>query len=149
VTPIRESIEIARGQDDVFAYLDDLARHGEWQDSIVSARVDTEGPTRVGTRATETRRMGNREQAISYEITAHDPPRSFAFRGLDGPLRVVGSATVEAVGDGSSSRVVLEFAFEPHGLLGRLVAPMARKQAAKEIPKSQEKLKQILESGAA
>jgi hypothetical protein len=147
VTPIRESIEIARSQDDVFAYLDDLARHGEWQDSIVSARVDTEGPTRVGTRATETRRMGNREQAISYEITAHDPPRSFAFRGLDGPLRVVGSATVEPVGDGSSSRVVLEFDFEPHGLLGRLVAPMARKQAAKEIPKSQQKLKQILESG--
>jgi hypothetical protein len=128
---IRESVEIARSQEDVFAYLDDLARHGEWQDSIKRARVDTEGPTRVGTRATETRRMGKREQAITYEITEHDPPRSFAFRGLDGPLRVVGKGIVEPVGDGSSSRVTLELDFTPHGLFGKLIAPRARKQAAK------------------
>jgi uncharacterized membrane protein len=149
MAPIRESIEIARSQEDVFAYLDDLARHREWQDSIKSAQVHTDGPTRVGTRATETRTMGNREQSVTYEITEHDPPRTFAFRGLEGPLRVVGRGTVEQVGDGASSRVTLELDFEPHGLVGRLVAPMARKQAAKEVPKSQQKLKQILESGGA
>jgi uncharacterized membrane protein len=44
---ITHSIEINRRPEDVFAYLDDLARHGEWQDQIVSVRVDTEEPTRV------------------------------------------------------------------------------------------------------
>jgi hypothetical protein len=52
---ITHTIEIARRPEDVFAYLDDLARHGEWQDQIVSVRVETDGPTRVGTRATERR----------------------------------------------------------------------------------------------
>ena len=90
MTAIKESIEISRRPEDVFAYIDDLARHGEWQESIVSSHVDTDGPTRVGSRATEERRMGSREQEITYEVTEHDPPRTFAFRGTDGPVRVVG-----------------------------------------------------------
>jgi hypothetical protein len=144
---ITESVEISRSPEDVFAYLDDLSRHGEWQESIVSVRVDTEGPTRVGSRATETRRIGNRDQTVSYEMTEHDPPRTFAFRGIDGPIRPVGKGTIEPIGDGSSSRLTLEFDLTGHGF-GKLVLPVARKQAAKEIPKSQQKLKQLLESGA-
>lgn len=144
---ITESVEISRSPEDVFTYLDDLSRHGEWQESIVSIRVDTEGPTRVGSRATETRRIGNRDQTVSYEMTEHDPPRAFAFRGINGPIRPVGKGTIEPIGDGSSSRLTLEFDLTGHGL-GKLVLPMARKQAAKEIPKSQQKLKQLLESGA-
>jgi hypothetical protein len=144
---ITESVEISRSPEDVFAYLDDLSRHGEWQESIVSVRVDTEGPTRVGSRATETRRIGNRDQTVSYEMTQHDPPRAFAFRGINGPIRPVGKGTIEPIGDGSSSRLTLEFDLTGHGF-GKLVLPVARKQAAKEIPKSQQKLKQLLESGA-
>jgi uncharacterized protein YndB with AHSA1/START domain len=148
MAPIRQSIEIARSPEDVFAYLDDLARHGEWQDGIISARVDTDGPTRVGTKATEVRHMGGKDQEITYEITEHDPPRGFAFRGVDGPVRVVGRSTVEPVGDGTSTRVTVELDFEGHGL-GRALAPLARKQAAKAVPASQQKLKSLLESGAA
>ena len=36
MAPITPGIEIARRPDDVFAYLDDLARHGEWQEQIIS-----------------------------------------------------------------------------------------------------------------
>src|SRR5437763_13709488 len=104
---ITETVEIARRPEDVFAYLDDLARHSEWQDSLSSVRVETDGPTRVGTRARETRRLGRREMTSTYEITAHDPPRSFAFRALDGPVRPVGRGTVEPVRD-DRSRVTVE-----------------------------------------
>ena len=41
---IVESMEIARSPEDVFAYVDDLSRHGEWQEAIVSTQVETEGP---------------------------------------------------------------------------------------------------------
>jgi hypothetical protein len=102
--PIRDSIEIARSPEDVFAYLDDLARRAEWQSSVVSARVHTEGPTRVGTRATELRRIGNREEQITYEITEHDPPRTYAFRGLAGVIRAIGKGSVEPAGDGTRAR---------------------------------------------
>jgi uncharacterized membrane protein len=148
MAPIRHSIEISRSPEDVFAYLDDLSRHGEWQQRLVSVRVDTEGPTRVGSRATETRRVPGGKQTYSYEITEHDPPRSFAFRGLDGPIRPSGRGTVEPVGDGSRSRVTIELELIGHGL-GKLLAPLARSQASKEVPASQQRLKERLESGAA
>lgn len=146
---IRESVEIARRPEEVFAYLDQLSRHGEWQEQIVSARVETEGPTRVGTRVVEVRKMGGREQAVTYEITQHDPPSSFAFRGLDGPLRPIGKGTVEPVGDGSRSRLTVELDFEAHGLAGKLLRPLAIRQARKQIPKDQQRLKERLESGEA
>ena len=91
---IVDSVEIARSPQEVFAYLDDLSRHGEWQTQIESVEVLTEGPTRVGTRAVDTRRVPGGRQKITYEITEHDPPRRAAFRGLDGPIRPVGSVTV-------------------------------------------------------
>jgi uncharacterized membrane protein len=144
---INHTVEIARPPDAVFAYIDDLARHGEWQDSIVSVHVDTDGPTRVGTRATEVRRMGSREMTITYEVTEHDPPRAFGFRGIDGPVRVLGKGTVDPVGDGSSSRLHLELDFTGHGLMGKLFAPMAHSQAAKQVPVDHARLKERLEGG--
>jgi Polyketide cyclase / dehydrase and lipid transport len=82
MAPIKASIEIARRPDDVFAYLDDLGRHGEWQAQIVSAQKHGDGPTQVGTKSTEERRMGGREQSITYEVTEHDPPE-----GAGNPIR--------------------------------------------------------------
>jgi hypothetical protein len=147
MAPITESIEIARRPEDVFAYLDDLARHGEWQEQVVSAEKHGDGPTRVGTKATEKRRMGGREQSITYEVTQHDPPRGSAFHGVDGPVRVDGKVTLTPIGDGSSTRVSLVLDFEGHGI-GKLLVPLARMQARKQVPKDQLRLKERLEAGA-
>jgi uncharacterized membrane protein len=145
---IKHTIEIARPPQEVFGYLDDLERHGEWQDDIVSSRLETDGPTRVGSRAVDVRKMGGSQREVAYEIVEHDPPRRFAFRGINGPVRPHGIGTVEALGDGASSRVTIELDLKGHGL-GVLIAPLARRQAAKQIPHTQEKLKERLESGAA
>lgn len=144
---ITHSIEIDRRPEDVFAYLDEPERHGEWQEAIVSAKVESAGPVGVGTRVHEVRKVGNREQDTSYEITEHEPPRRSAFRGIAGPVRPVGTVTVEPVGDGSKSRVTLDFNLVGHGI-GVLIAPFARMQAKKDIPKAQERLKARLEEGA-
>ena len=143
---IRESIEISRSPEDVFAYLDDLATHGEWQEQVVSAKVDGDGPTKVGTRSTEVRKMGGREQQTTYEITEHNPPRMVAFRGVDGSIRVIGRVTVEPLDGGARSRVTLDLDFEGHGM-GKLLLPLVRNQAGKQVPKDQARLKQRLESG--
>jgi len=149
MAPITSSIDIARSPEDVFAYLDDLARHSEWQEGLVSARVDTPGPTKVGTRVTELRRMGSREMTMSYEITERDPPRSFSFRVLDGPIRPLGHGTVESLDGGTRSRVTIVLDFQDYGLMGKLMLPLARSQARKQVPKDQQNLKAKLESGAA
>ena len=145
MAPIKESVEIARRPEEVFAYLDELSRHSEWQGQLVSAHAD--GPTKVGTRATETRKVGGREQTMTYEVTEHSPPRTFGFRGVDGPIRVVGHGSVEPVGDGSRSRVTIELDFEGHGF-GKLLRPLVIRQARKQVPQDQQRLKERLESGA-
>ena len=147
MAPIAASIEIARRPDDVFAYLDDLARHGEWQEQLISAQKLGDGPTEVGTKSTEKRRMGKREMTTTYEVTEHDPPRVFAFRGIDGPVRAVGRATIEPLAGGSSSRVSLVLDFEGHGF-GKLLVPLARSQSRKQVPKDQQRLKERLENAA-
>ena len=115
------------------------------QDTVVSTTVTPEGPTQVGTRATETRRMGNREQTVTYEVTERTPPRSFAFKGIDGPIRPIGHGTVEALDGGSRSRVTIELDFEGHGV-GKFMLPLVRSQARKQVPKDQAKLKERLEA---
>ena len=142
-----DSIEIARRPEEVFAYIDQLDKHGEWQGAIISTKVETEGPTRVGSRAVDTRKVPGGPRDVAYEITEHDPPRKASFRGLDGPVRPVGTVTVEPVGDGSSSRVTLELELQGHGL-GKLIAPLARRDARKQVPQDQARLKERLESGA-
>jgi uncharacterized membrane protein len=143
---IRETVEINRSAEDVFAYIDQLERHSEWQDSLISTKVETDGPVRVGTRATSVRRVPGRTQAVAYEITEHDPPRRMAFRGVGGPVRPVGTVTVEPAGEGRS-RLTLELDLRGHGLLGLLVAPLARSQARKEVPQDHRRLKERLEAG--
>jgi uncharacterized membrane protein len=147
MAPIIESVEIGRSPADVFAYLDDLAKHTEWQENLVSAHVETEGPTRVGSRARETRRVPGGSQTYTYEITEHDPPRKASWRVIDGSIRPFGTITVEPVGDGSRSRLTLEIDFEGHGF-GKVITPLARHNVRKQVPKDQVRLKERMESGA-
>jgi len=144
---IKHSIEINRPAEEVFAYLDQVNRHNEWQGSLVSTTVETDGPTRVGTRVVEHRNVPGGTRDIPYEITEHDPPRKASFRGTAGPLRPVGTYTVDATGE-SSSRMTLVLDLEGHGI-GKLFAVLARRQTAKQVPVDQEKFKELLEGGVA
>jgi uncharacterized protein YndB with AHSA1/START domain len=149
VAAIRETIEISRRPEEVFAYLDDLSRHRDWQTQIVHIEVQTDGPTRVGTRVQQTLRIGRREQKMSYEITEHDPPRSYGFRGIDGPVRPIGHGTVEPIGDGERTRMTIELDFEGRGPFGKLLRPLVVRQAAKQVPMNQQQLKERLEGDRA
>ena len=87
-----------------------------------------------------------RGREITYEITEHDPPRRASFRGVDGPVRPVGTVNVIPL-DASRSRVMLELDFEGRGI-GKLLLPLVRRDAAKHVPADQQRLKERLEAGA-
>src|SRR5258705_13234369 len=91
---IVDSIEINRTPEDVFAYFDELGKHGEWQEEIISVHVETDGPTRVGSRATDKRRLPGGTPDINYENTEPVPPRKSSFRGVNGPIRPPRAVTV-------------------------------------------------------
>jgi uncharacterized membrane protein len=111
---------------------------------MITSTIETAGPIGVGTRVSDTRNVPGGPREVTYEITEHEPPRKSSWRGLDGPIRPVGSVLVEPVDNGARSRVTLELDLEGHGL-GVLIAPFARMQARKQVPVDQAMLKQILE----
>lgn len=146
MAPIANSVEIARRPEDVFAYVTDPRRFHEWQDAVVRAEPEGDGPMAAGSRLKLTRRMGKREQTMTSQMTEYDPPRSYAFRVVDGPVRAIGKGVVEPVGE-DRSRFSFELDFEGHGI-GKLLLPLVRRSAKKELLETHGSLKRKLESGA-
>ena len=86
----------------------------EWQKGCLRGQLD--GPTtRVGSKCTTTRSIGGREREVTTEITEYDPPRRWADRGIDGPIRAIVVVTVEPHADGTRSRLTIELDFAGHG----------------------------------
>jgi uncharacterized protein YndB with AHSA1/START domain len=144
---IKHSIEINCPAEDVFAYLDQVDRHNEWQGSLVSTTVETDGPVRVGTRVVERRNVPGGARDFPFEITQHDPPRKLSLRGTTGLIRPVGTYTVDPIGE-SSSRMNSELDLTGHGI-GKLFAPLALRQAARQMPADHERFKELLETSDA
>jgi hypothetical protein len=62
MAPLAHSVEIDRSPEEVFAYVTDPSRFTEWQDAVVSARLEGSGPVQQGSRVLLTRRVGRRER---------------------------------------------------------------------------------------
>jgi hypothetical protein len=52
---------------------------------------------------------------VHATITEYDPPRRWADRGVDGPIRAIVEVLVEALADGSQSQVTINLDFTGHG----------------------------------
>jgi uncharacterized protein YndB with AHSA1/START domain len=146
MTPITASIDIARSPEEVFAYLADVSRHPEWQSGLQEVKADADGPLRAGARFVERRKVPGGVRQMTIEMTEVDAPSGMAFRGVDGPVRVVGKATISPADGGS--QVTVEIDFEGRGL-GKLLLPLVRSQARKDVPRDQQRLKERLEAGSA
>ena len=125
---IKHSIEINCPAAEVFAYVDQVDRHNEWQAQLVSTTVESKGPVRVGTRVVERRSVPGGPRDFPFEITEHDPPHTVSFRGTGGLIRPAGTYTVEPI-SASKSRMSSELDLKGHGI-GKLFAPLALRQHA-------------------
>lgn len=144
--PIVSHIDIACPPAEVFGYATDPSRFAEWQDDVVGVRIQGGRPLGVGSRFTTTRRVARVEFSYTQEITALDPPSSWAARGVDGPLRPSASITVEPLEEGIRSRVTFTLDFQGNGI-GKLVPDVVGQLALKGAPKSYQHLKERLERG--
>jgi uncharacterized protein YndB with AHSA1/START domain len=143
--PIVSHIEIARPPEEVYAYVTDPSRFAEWQHDVVRVRIQGGRPLGVGARFTTTRRIGPAEQTLTQEVTELSPPRRWAARSVDGPLRASAHVTVEPLEGGTRSRVTIALDFQGQGIGKLLPLDVIRRMAAKTAPKSYQNLKQRLE----
>jgi uncharacterized protein YndB with AHSA1/START domain len=145
---IVESVEISRRPEDVFSYVADPSHHPEWIENVVSAYREGDAPLAVGSRVMVTRRVGPRELPTTEEMTELYPPRTWANRGVGGiPVIAFARGTVEPLDDGRRSRVTISCEFEGHGI-GKLLVPFLARRLAKQLPRDEQKLKELLERGA-
>jgi hypothetical protein len=122
----------------------DPSHHAERIENVISARAKGDGPVSVGSKVRATRRIGPVKLRYTEEMVALDPPRTWANRGLSALRRIaIANGRVEQSDDGRRSRVTISCEFRGHGI-GRLLA----RRLAKQLPRDEQKLKELLERGA-
>jgi hypothetical protein len=146
MTLVVSDVVIARPPAEVFPYVTDPSRFGEWQSGVVAGHVEGDGPPGVGSKCVTTRRIGGANRTSTAEITQLTPPRAWAVHGIDGPIRADVNVTVDPVGDGAASHVTIKVDFHGYGI-GKILLPMVVRQARGENPRSCQNLKTRLESG--
>jgi uncharacterized protein YndB with AHSA1/START domain len=143
-----KSIDISRRPEEVFAYATDFSRFPEWQGGAVSARRQDGGSLAVGSKATVTRRVGSREMARTEEITELNPPSTWTVRGGGGPLIATARSRIEPLDEGRRSRLTIALDFEAHGIARLFLPFVLRRQARKQLPINEQRLKELLERDA-
>jgi uncharacterized protein YndB with AHSA1/START domain len=83
VIEVRQSVEIARSPDQVFAYVTDPSKLSTWQDAETVTQL-TADPVAAGTRFRVHKALGIRRVEIT-EVTVWEPGHRFDIRVVHGP----------------------------------------------------------------
>jgi uncharacterized protein YndB with AHSA1/START domain len=140
VISVEHTVEIDRPVDEVFAYLTDVARLPEWQESVSEVHVD--GPVAAGSRFRDVREFMGRRASSTLEVTAYERPRRFSIRVVEGPIAYELEHRLESVGDRTS------VAFSGHGettRVPRLMRGMVERAVERQLVKDADALKRVLE----
>ena len=138
-------IEINRPSGEVFVYVTDLERLGEWQENLISATLESEPPLRAGSRIREVRSgpFGRRMEAL-VEVAEYAPPTAFALRIVEGPVPVDGALEFEDIG--GATRLLFAAEGEPRGAM-RLMQPLLAAGLRRQFTADYRRLKENLEAG--
>ncbi len=129
------SIRIERSPDEVFAFVADAANNAAWRKNVVRTEWLDDRPMGVGRRGRQTARLLGREWTVEAEVVEWDPPRSVAWRAVQGPVKVRSWVRVEPDGAGSRVSGGADGGFTgPIGaLLTRLALPAMIRQAQADL----------------
>jgi uncharacterized protein YndB with AHSA1/START domain len=102
-TPVSAPLE------EIFAYVSDLTRHGEWASDPVQIVPLSEGPIRVGSRYRSTAQSHGVTFHSELEVTECTPPTRFAFVGEDATGRVDHLFTFQSIDHGTLVKRRMQF----------------------------------------
>jgi uncharacterized protein YndB with AHSA1/START domain len=141
---ITGSVDIARDPRQVFGYIADATHLPDWQPDVRQAAFDQPSAVGVGTRGQEVRHVMGADRPITWEVTDYDPHSRYAVRGIDGPVRARITMDLTPTTDGTGTHLAYGIEFEGHGI-GKLIAPLARTGARKDLAATLERLRRRLE----
>ncbi|HLY32743.1 MAG TPA: SRPBCC family protein [Ktedonobacterales bacterium] len=139
------SIIINRSIDDVFAFVSNGANGTAWLAALESARSEPDGPTQVGTRIYEERLYGRQRIHQVAEVVEVADYR-FRKRVVGGPMDVEDHVVCRPVDGAAHTEVTQYLTATPKGVVV-LATPFLAPQLRRDIKRSLEQLKRVLESG--
>lgn len=144
---ITAQVDIARSPGEVFGYIADTTRLPEWQPDVRRAAFDQPRAVGVGSCGHEVRHVMGADRTISWEVTDYDPGHRYGVRGVDGPVRSRVTMDLTPSPNGTGTHLEYGIDFEGRGI-GKLLAPLARNGASKDVPSTLQRLKVLLEQEA-
>jgi carbon monoxide dehydrogenase subunit G len=142
---VEASIEIAKPLGEVFDYVSDVGNYTEWMAHALEVRKDTKGPPHRGDRFIVAIRSVGRRFETPYERTSYEANRRYTDRAVGGPVpNQRWESTFREVPAGTSVTRAVEA--ELAGVL-RLLGPIQKRSAARQLRKDLQALKRVLEAG--
>jgi uncharacterized protein YndB with AHSA1/START domain len=141
----QHTVSIDRPVADVFAFLADGARNGEWRDGVLEVERTSSIDGLGATYRQVVSGPGGRRIDADYRVSTYEPPHRLGFEVTAGPVRPIGEFELTPEGSDRST-VRFALAAEPRGLM-RVMGPMIGKQVRAEVAQL-DKLKTVLESQA-
>lgn len=139
---LNDSITISRPPSEVFAFLADLNNIPKFQAEVLTSKVITTGPTKVGTRFTEEVKMGPMRTTTNCEVTEFSPDRMMAFKAISTSINYEGRFLVEPWEKGA--KLTIAGSVQPIGLW-KLMQPIMKVEFKNGIKKELAAIKEILE----
>ncbi|UCH59176.1 MAG: SRPBCC family protein [Anaerolineales bacterium] len=143
---LESKVFINRSPQDVFDYINEPSNSPNYQSGTKSASWTSDGPIGVGSTWKTTANLLGREMEAEMQITDWQPPSQTTFKAISGPIPVEVTAKVEPQEGGTlltfSGKVEL-------GGFFKLAEGLAAKQLENQMNADNQRLKKLLESGAA
>ena len=137
---IERRATIGAPPDEVFAFLADIERIGEWQADIVRVKRTSPGPVARGATADVAREVMGQRVEVPLTVTDYERPRRLGIEtSISG---VQARAQLDLAPSGGGSATELDFALEIRGsMLSAFLEPMIADAAASEVDASLESIR--------
>jgi carbon monoxide dehydrogenase subunit G len=136
---------IERPIDEVFAFLADGTNDPKFSPRVLEIAKSTDGPSGVGTIYRSTVKDAGMKTKREFELTEFEPPTKIRWAELSKNLITATEGGYDLTPEGSGTRVRIHNVLEGHGF-GKLIAPLALRQAQKGADDFAAAIKQAVEA---
>jgi uncharacterized membrane protein len=141
---VEGSIEINWPLQEVFTYVSDVDNYPDWMAHVLEVRTEAPGRPEEGDRFIVAIKSVGRRFETPYERTSYEANRRYTDRAVGGPIpNQRWHCTFQEVPGGS--RLTRAVDAEPGGLL-RLLEPLQKRAAERQLKKDLRTLKDVLEA---
>ena len=141
---LRVSTFIQAGPEDVFAYVSDLTRHGEWSANPLKVEAVSAGAVAAGKQYRSTATVKGLQFEAKLRVVEYDPPARFTFEGEDSTGKFRHDFAFSAIEDGTQVTRTINFTLSFRQWLRYqiLYLPVRRPAARKALALLKQKMEQ-------